>query len=293
MPRAHEFIPDLSLRVLDNRIQLLEKLGSGSYGVVYRALELDSADAFATRRTFAVKCMLRNEAHDCKKTFNIREIDVQRRVHSHPNILTIHEVLEDEDLVYIVCDFWEGGDLYNHIFMGSESVFFGNDALLKSAFLQILEAVEFCHNNSVFHRDIKADNILCSSDLSHIVVADFGLATRRPISRQFGCGTSYYQSPECLHHDVVDIRAYSTKHSDIWSLGIVLINIISGRAPWARASMSDGCFEAFVQNPKWLRMHLPISEEAEKIICRMLDPTPHRRITLEELKEEIKRVHTF
>jgi serine/threonine protein kinase len=309
MPSAQQFIPDLTRRIIGDRFQLLEKLGSGSYGVVYRAVDLDCVDSPTGQTSYAVKCMLQPDVSERRKVFNVREIEIQLQVHSHPNVLTIHEVHEDEDLVYIVCDFMSGGDLYDHVF-ATKSQFYGNDELVRSVFLQVLEAVEFCHDNSIYHRDIKADNILCSADLRHVVVADFGLATTRSSSSQFGCGTSYYQSPgeldylpsndslsnqlkECLREDCGDLDSYSTRYGDIWSLGIVFINMITGRTPWGKAAMSDPCFEAYVSDRRWLCMHLPLSPEAERLAFRMLELNPRLRISLEDLKDEIKHARTF
>lgn len=73
--------------------------------------------------------------------------------------------------------------------------YFQNDALITDVFLQIIDAVEYCHEQGVFHRDLKPENILCNQDGTHVVLADFGLATRQPISDDLGVGSGYYMSP--------------------------------------------------------------------------------------------------
>ena len=69
------------------------------------------------------------------------------------------------------------------------------DALLKSVFLQILDAVEYCHDHGIYHRDLKPDNILINEDGTQIKLADFGLSTTSKISDSFGCGSPPYMSP--------------------------------------------------------------------------------------------------
>lgn len=73
--------------------------------------------------------------------------------------------------------------------------YFGNDSLIRDVFLQIIDAVAYCHSHGVYHRDLKPENILCSHDGMKMYLTDFGLATQDLISHEIGVGSGYYMSP--------------------------------------------------------------------------------------------------
>ena len=102
-------------------------------------------------------------------------------------------VIETDTTVFVVLDFCEEGDLFGMI--TEKSRYLGNDELIRSVFLQILDAVEHCHSMGIYHRDLKPENILCSERGTRVVLADFGLATAEPTSGDFGCGSTFYMSP--------------------------------------------------------------------------------------------------
>jgi serine/threonine protein kinase len=92
-----------------------------------------------------------------------------------------------------VIEFCPEGDLFTNI--TERGHFVGNDALAKHAFLQILDAVEYCHSLGIYHRDLKPENILVTDGGHTIKLADFGLATSDPYTSDFGCGSTFYMSP--------------------------------------------------------------------------------------------------
>jgi serine/threonine protein kinase len=179
--------PDLTGKVVAGRYFLEELVGTGGFGVVHRAIDGDC-------REYAVKCLRRVANPNSRDAIRqIREMALHRMVSSHPNIVTIHEVVEDDQFVYVVMDFCPGGDLFEAII--EQDVFYCRDDLIKSVFVQIVDAVHSCHERGIAHRDLKPENILCNEDYSRVYLADFGLSSRDFYSEEFCCGSSFYMSP--------------------------------------------------------------------------------------------------
>lgn len=178
-------------RCIDNgRLELLNILGSGSYGVVYRALDVQSSPSAPVY--YAVKCLFKN-GNPRRLRFQRREIELHRKASIHPNVVTLHSAIEDENWFYLVMDYGSEGDLFNMI--TDRKRYLGNDQLVKDIFIQILDALQHCHNMGVYHRDLKPENILCFEGGSQVKIADFGLATSERSSGEFGCGSGFYMSP--------------------------------------------------------------------------------------------------
>jgi serine/threonine protein kinase len=187
-PSDTDLMPNFSGFLLDNRFKLLDPLGSGAYGRVYKAADLNPTSK--SPRFFAVKCLLRPPAGSRRDQFQLREFALHLLVSKHPNIVTFHKVFQDSSFIYVVLDLCIGGDLFSAI--NPKNIFFRNDALVKTTFLQILDAIEYCHQHDVYHRDLKPENILCSKDHTRVFLADFGLSTQARVSKEFRCGSAFY-----------------------------------------------------------------------------------------------------
>ncbi|KZP16883.1 hypothetical protein FIBSPDRAFT_865405, partial [Athelia psychrophila] len=165
--------------------------------------------------------------------------------------------------------------------------YLGNDALIKHVFLQMLDAVEYCHNLGIYHRDLKPENVLCFDGGLRIALTDFGLATTDRFSEEFRTGSVYHMSPECQ-------GSYSPLFNDIWSLAIILLNLATGRNPWKSASASDPTFQAYLQDPvNFLPTVLPISPEANAVLVQMLEVDWRHRMTLAEVRTAIEGIESF
>jgi serine/threonine protein kinase len=157
---------------------------------------------------------------------------------------------------------------------------------------QIISALAHAHAHQVFHRDLKPENILVAGDGS-LKLADFGLATKERISNDFGCGSSFYMAPEQQpSRSAMGRRPYFPAKSDVWSLGIIFLNLRFGRNPWklSRVDM-DATFAAYTQDPNVLREMFPeLSSSALYFLQRVLCVDPNERADCYEALELIRRV---
>lgn len=173
------------------RLRLQKILGNGAYGVVYLAHDLSTPPV--DPHYYAVKVLLKHPKGSELAFIQEREIAYQKSVSHHPHVVKLHEVIEEEYYIYLVMDYYSGGDLYGAI--AERRAFVNNDEQIRRIFLQILDAVHCCHDTGVYHRDLKPENIMCSGDGSHVYVGDFGLASKVKLSTAFGHGSSFYMSP--------------------------------------------------------------------------------------------------
>ncbi|KAJ1670186.1 Serine/threonine protein kinase, partial [Spiromyces aspiralis] len=150
----------------------------------------------------------------------------------------------------------------------------GNDALIRRLFLQLADAIRHCHNHGVYHRDLKPENILLTAASRDVKLIDFGLATYKPVCRDMGCGSAYYMSPECQRGIDGNVSHYAAGPSDVWSLGIILINLTTGRNPWNRAVRGDPLFDRFLQSPDYLLKAVRATPQFRHILLRVLDLNP-------------------
>jgi len=173
--------------ILANRLELTDILGVGAYGVVYSAIDIH------TNVLYAVKALNKTGLDPRQRKFQQREIQLHHQASHHPNVVSLVKIMDSVDTTFVVIEFCPDGDLFSHITERGHYV--GNDYLAKRIFLQILDAVEFCHSIGIYHRDLKPENILVTDGGMTVKLADFGLATAEYITSDFGCGSTFYMSP--------------------------------------------------------------------------------------------------
>lgn len=294
--------------ILDGKLQLTKILGTGAYGVVYGAVDI------TTRVRYAVKCLGKFNADGTpldrrQFAFQKREIRLHYQASDHPNVVSMLKIVDRPDCIYVVLDYCPEGDLFYNITERGQYV--GKDELSKRVFLQILDAVEHCHSRGIYHRDLKPENILVTDNGETVKLADFGLATSSACSDDYGCGSTFYMSPgrlfpmrphtlaclsamsapanpdaECLDH-AARRPYYLSGPNDVWSLGVILVNLTCGRNPWKQASVEDSTYRAYARNPDFLKTILPLTDELNTILGRIFDQNPDHRISLAELRNRI------
>lgn len=265
--------------LLANRLELTSILGVGAYGVVYTAVDIH------TNVPYAVKALNKTGLDPRQRKFQQREIKLHHLASPHPNVVSLVRIMDSVDCTFVVIEFCPEGDLFSSI--TERGHFVGNDPLAKRAFLQILDAVQFCHSIGIYHRDLKPENILVTDGGMTVKLADFGLATMDYYTSDFGCGSTFYMSPECQQTNPPPFACYASAPNDIWSLGVILVNLTCGRNPWKRASTDDTTFRAYLKDPEFLRTILPVSSELNVILRRIFECDPVKRITIPELRQLI------
>ncbi|KAF8922695.1 kinase-like domain-containing protein, partial [Mucidula mucida] len=228
-------------------LYLEELIGSGGFGAVYRGWDITSSSHYA------VKVMLTPAFGSSEEKLLSAEIELHERVTKHKNIVTFHKCIVDGPFTFILLDLCSGDDLYSRI---QQHQYKFNDELIRSTMIQVIDALQYCHDKDVYHRDLKPENILTSSDGHSVFLADFGLSTSDDVSDQLRVGTLEYMSPECVRLDSYS-PFYLPRYNDIWSMGIILINLVTDSYPWDSAQSTDPLFEEYLNNPDFITENTP------------------------------------
>jgi serine/threonine protein kinase len=215
---------------IDRDYERTDKLGEGTYGIVYKARKIATSDVVAMKQI-----RLDHEEEGVPSTA-IREISLLKEL-NHPNVVKLLDVRCTQSSLYLIFEFVEM-DLRQHL--KRRGVFYGRD--LKIAGLQLFEAVHCLHAHRILHRDLKPQNLLIDR-LSRVKVADFGLARAfsvpiKPFTHEVV--TLWYRAPEIL----LGIERYSTP-VDIWSCGCILSEMATGQALFPGDSEIDTIFKIF------------------------------------------------
>jgi serine/threonine protein kinase len=271
-------------------------LGAGSFGTVYHAVDTRSGVHYAVKRV----------EKDYLDYLQSRESRLHARVSAHENIVTFHREINEGSYAFFVYDLC-AGDLHSVI---REHTLFREDKLIKRVFIQIIDALDFCHSRGVYHRDLKPENILVSSlsgDID-VFVADFGLATTSKMTAS-SCGTPCFMSPgmylvNCVYYLIANLlllseslvphhHPYSTAEGDIWALGCILAEMIANVRPWTFASPEDRDFSDYLMDRAILLDVLPVSDDTYSLLTRIFSPRPERRPSLDEIRREVLAMDTF
>ncbi len=258
--------------------RILEKLGEGGMGVVYKAEDTKLKRIVALK--FLPHYVSSNEEE--RKRF---EIEAQAAASlNHPNISTIHSIEESGSEVFIVQEYIEGKELKDLI---KTSPLFIDDPL--NIALQIAEGLQAAHAKGIIHRDIKSSNIMITKN-GNAKIMDFGLAKIgqgaevTKINSTFG--TAAYMSPEQIQGGKADHR------TDIWSFGIVMYEMLTGQLPFKGDYNQAYFYSILNENPRQItEIRNDISNEYQRIIFKALSKNPADRYgSINELISELKKI---
>jgi len=254
---------------------ILQQLGSGGCGEVYLAEDT------RLKRKVALKLIRRCDGQTSDQTF--------REAHyaclaSHPNVVAVYDIGEHDGVCYIASEWIEGETLRHRLQHGALPLAEALDIAIA-----VGRALASAHEVWLIHRDVKPENILIGRD-GRVKLADFSIATQSggPEHNAFRervsiAGTLGYLSPEQIRGDLVDQR------SDLFSLGVVLYEMLSGRPPF-RESTNISLLAAIVEaDPPALPEHLPAA--MQEVVAGALKKAPHERYaTADELVADLRSV---
>jgi len=255
--------------------KLGKTVGEGSYckvKIAFRATELG----------FTQKCACKvvnkkRASSDFVLKFLPREISIIRTIR-HPHIVSIFDIMEMNESVYIFMDYCEKGDLLNLIRTRGSLP----DHRAKNFFRQLVSAVGYLHGRDIAHRDLKCENILLASRDS-IKIADFGFSrwcynelNKRVLSDTF-CGSAAYAAPE-----IIQGTKYNPKMYDVWSLGCVLYIMLCATMPFDDTNVKE-MLKIQLQRKLSFPTKCNLNGRVRRLIMHILEPDVTKRATIKQI----------
>ncbi len=266
-------------RFVADRYEVLAKVGAGGMSDVYKAMD------HVLSRIVAIKVLKQEFADDVNFVTKFRTEAQSAASLEHPNIVNIYDVGSEDGIHYIVMEYVEGITLKTYIEKKKQLSY--KEAI--SIAIQVGRGIEAAHNKNIIHRDIKPQNIMISTE-GKVKVTDFGIAraaTSNTIHSDV-MGSVHYSSPEQARNGFVDGK------SDIYSLGIVMYEMVTGRVPFdgdTTVAIAIQHLQEEMESPRSYVTDLPVS--LEKIIFKCTQKSADRRYaTMGELMNDLKHALT-
>lgn len=251
------------------KYRCVRTIGKGSSSIVILVQHVNSKELFACKvvsRSFLVESNL------------IVRFEQELRIHQslkHPNIVSLIEVIYDENFIYIVMEYCSNGELYQYIVENERLC----ESEAKRIFLSVISALDYVHSKNIAHRDIKPENILIDQNLIP-KIADFGMCheTQNNTLLSTPCGSSFYVPPE-----IFGSKSYNGQARDIWSMGVVLFAMLTGSLPW-----TEGSEVSLFNQIQKCQIFVPdfVSNPAASLIKQILQKDPKSRPTASEILKD-------
>lgn len=274
-----------------NQYKLLDNIGQGSYGIVKLVYNEEDETQYAMKILSKKKLMKKagifgrmapgrkGAANPLAKVY--REIALLKKL-DHPNVVKLVEVLDDpdEDNLYLVFELVQRGEILQ---VPTDKPL--DEETARKNFRDVVMGVEYLHYQRIVHRDIKPSNLLVDSD-GRIKIADLGVSAELRASGELlsgPAGTPAFAAPETTTPGA----HYSGTLCDVWSMGVTLYCLVTGRIPWDGAGSIIGVQAAIRSEPLKFPEKPALSRNLRELISKMLAKDPAERITLSEMKEHV------
>ncbi|XP_064639314.1 peripheral plasma membrane protein CASK-like isoform X2 [Lineus longissimus] len=274
----------------------VEEVEEGPFSVVRRCIHKDTGHQFAVKIVDVAKF---TSSPGLSKEDLKREASICHML-KHPHIVELLETYSSDGMLYMVFEYMDGADLCFEIVKRATAGFVYSEAVASHYIRQILEALRYCHENDIIHRDMKPHCVLlaCKENSAPVKLGGFGVAIQLPESgkisgdkplhyhqqiwhynwedREGRIGTPHFMAPE-----VINREPYG-KPVDVWGCGVMLFILLSGTLPFC--GTKDRLFDAISEGRYYMnpRQWDYISDDAKDLVHRMLEKDPDRRITVEE-----------
>ena len=274
--------------VIDNKYALTTKIGSGGTSKVYLAKKTDnSKDQFAIKiikpSNSSESKVFQNEINVLK---NIKHTNVVRLIDGGEGTLT-KDTGKKHAVQYLVLELVKYGELFDYIFFPQKG--FGEE-IGKYIFTQLIDGLDAVHKAGIVHRDMKTENIMLGENWQ-MKIADFGFSTKAEGKKGNGLlytalGTASYAAPELLQK-----KPYLGDKSDIFSLGVSLFVLVTGKMPFKHALVDDPYYKEIVKgdfDKYWTKLESkvpPVSKEFKAIFTKLISFDPTTRPTLDDCKK--------
>lgn len=242
-----------------NKYKKVRLIRTGSFGTVYEVIK--------NKRKYAAKMINKKKDDKQDLLFLDTEIRINQKI-THPNIVHLHEILENKKKLIFIFELMEGGELFDMIkprLMEDQAKHFTR---------QIIIGLKYLHENDIIHRDLKPENLLLDKNQENIKICDFGLSTDEKRSDK-RCGSTAYVCPEIIRGEIYDNAV------DMWNVGIILYMMLTGKRPFYAETKQD-FFHNIMYCPVKFPKQINISMLAKDLIVQLLSKYPEVRITCDE-----------
>ncbi|CDW79366.1 protein kinase domain containing protein [Stylonychia lemnae] len=275
--KASRTASDLNFKPIFKDFEILEQIGEGSFGRVFR-VKLKQTGAEMAMKAMKKQFLIQNS----QIKYAVSECKIMQTL-EHPFLLRMNYSLQTPQHLYMITEYCKNGDLSYHL----DQLQFLDEKIAKFIIAELTLAIEYLHSNNIIYRDLKPENILIDNQ-GHVRLADFGLAKQGPDEKtqqkkgqafvaQSFCGSPAYLAPEMLKQQGI------TSAGDVYQIGVVLYEMLVGMPPYYNDNI-----KVLYQNIEKGKLKIPkyLTNEAKKFLLRILNKDPKKRPSLKEVKKD-------